>query len=393
MFAKMSQDTKLFLNLFLPFYVIHCAAHIYLIYGSLLQRYGFSPQAIGWILGIYFLGMMVVRPLGGWLLENFGIRRVLAWSAMSCFAGCSLLFLSQSETLLFIGRAISGASVGVYTTGLLSYQALCIPQKSRGTMLSLLMVGGALPMATVTPLGEWLLLNSFDTFYLAIGPILSILCCFLGWRVGAAETEQTSSSGSKPWGTYSELFSSRPFLFLILTGSLLAFTDAIIINISLLAAEKGLMASYFLTSSAAVAVTVRVAGSPLLNVLPRVVLLAPCAILMACATILISLFPTNAVFVIGGIIFGIGIGAGWPMFLALIADLLDPALLPKGTSTALLFFNGGFSMAPLIVGYFVPLLGVARTFITVSLAVGAALILLEVFYWLPFYWKSRSPRA
>jgi len=396
MFAKISQDTRLLISLFLPLFFIHCTAHVYLTYGGLLQRYEFSPEAIGWILGIYFFAAMVSRPLAGWLLENLGIRRVLVWSGIFNFVGCSLLFFNQSAMLLFIGRIISGASFGVYTTGIFWHQAICVPKKTRGSMLSLLAVGGALSMATITPLGEWFLLNSRETLYLALAPVLSLLCCFLGSRVSAAKTEESSekhSPGANSWGSYSELFSTRPFLFLILTGWLVAFTDAIVINISLLAAEKGLVASYFITSAAVVSVSVRLLGSSLLNVLPRVVLLAPCGILMASSAILISLFPSSGVFIAGGILFGVGIGAAWPMFLALVADLLNPALLPKGTSTALLFYHGGLSMAPLFAGYFLPHLGTARTFIVMSLTVGAALVLLEILYWLPFYWKSRSPQA
>ena len=395
MFAKMSQDTKLLLNLFLPFYLIHCASHVYLTYGSLLQSYGLSSEATGWILGIYFFAAMMSRLVAGWLLENFGIRRVLVWSGIFSFVGCSLLFFNQSPALLFIGRAISGASFGVYATGLFSYQALCVSEKTRGAIVSLLVIGGILTMATVTPLGEWFLLNSLYTFYLSIGPILSVLCCFLGSRVGAAETEESSqssqkcASGAKSWGTYSGLFSSRSYLFLILTGTLIAFTDAVIINISLLSVERGLVASYFLTSSAVVAVVVRLIGSPLLNVLPRAVLLAPCGILMAFSTILISLFPSSNIFVVGGILFGIGIGAGWPMFHALIADFLDPALRPKGTSAALFFYDTGFAVAPLIAGYFLPHLGAAGTLMAMALTTGSALLLLEVIYWLPFHRKSK----
>jgi len=44
-------------------------------------------------------------------------------------------------------------------------------------------------------------------------------------------------------------------------------------------------------------------------------------------------------------------------------------------------------MAPLIAGYFLPHLGVTGAFIVMALASGTAFVLLEVFYWLPFYWK------
>ena len=259
--------------------------------------------------------------------------------------------------------------------------------------MSLLLVGGILPIAIMTPLGEWLLLNSRETIYLALGPVFSAICCFLGGKVGVSETEEARGFHEKAWGTYSSLFSSRSFLFLVLTGTIIALVDAVIINISLLGAEKGLLASYFLTTNAIVAVVVRLAGSTLLNVLPRVVLLAPCGILMACSMLLASLFPSSVVFVLSGMLFGVGIGAGWPMLHALIADLLPPALRPKGSATALLLYDGGFSATPLIVGYFLPHFGMTGTFVAIALAAGGALALLEIFYWLPFFRKSRTSQS
>ena len=389
MFAKMSQDTKLLVSLLLPFFFNSCAHSVYLVYGIMLKNYGFTHQTTGWILGIAFLTAMAARPLGGWLLENFGIRRTLVWSATFSFVGCSLLFFKESTILLLIGRAVSGVGFGVYSTGIFSYQSLFVPEKKRGAMLSLLTIGGALPMIIVAPLGEWLLLTSRHTIYLALAPVLCVLCFVLGGRVGSAAAEEMRGRSEKPWGAYNELFSSRTFLFLIFTGTLIALLDAFIVSFSLFAVEKGLIASYFLTSQAIVAVLVRLAGSRLLNVLPRAVLLAPCGILMAFAVILVSLFPTNGVFVMGGIIFGIGIGTGWPMYLALIGDLLSPALRPKGTVMALIFFNAGFFLTPLIVGYFLPLFGTGRTFIMIALVAGGTLALLEIFYWLPSYAKAK----
>jgi len=388
MFAKMSQDAKLLMSLFLPFFLIHCVQQVYLTYAILLQNHGFSYEAIGWIIGVYSLAAMLTRPLGGWLLENFGIRRILVWSGMLSFIGCSLFFFRESAALLFAGRAMSGAAFGIYSMGLFSHQALCVSEKKRGAMFSLLVVGSILPMGAVAPLGEWLLYSSLDTLYLAAGPALSILCCIFGGRVDIAGTRETRCGAEKTWGTYRGLFSSRSFMFLALTGTVIALVDALIIKISLLAAENGLMTSYFLVSVSITAIIVRLPGASLLNVLPRVPLLAPCGILMSCAMILLSFFPSNGALVVGGILFGIGIGAGWPMYHALIGDFLSPLLLPKGTATALFLYDIGFFVTPLIVGYFLPRFGTTGTFAAIALAAGGALVLLEVFYWLPFYWKS-----
>ena len=389
MFSRISQDVKLLASLFLPFFLIHCVEFLYLTYGSLLQSYKFSYEATGWILGVFFLSAMISRPLGGWLHERFGARRMLVWSGMLSFTGCSLLFFKQSAALLIIGRIFSGAGFGIYTTGLFSHQAVCVSEKMRGAMFSLLVIGGILPIGTMTPIGEWLLLNSQYTLYLAIGAILSLVCCFLGGRVYISTNGEMSNNDKKSWGTYSELFSSRSFLFLVSTGTVISLVDALIVNFSLLAIEKGLVASYFLVSVSISAAIIRLAGSHLLNVIPRVVLLAPCGVLMTCSVIMTSFYPTKSIFIAAGILFGIAIGAGWPMYHSLIGDLLNPSLRPKGTSTALLLYDAGFFTTPLIVGYLLPHFGTSWTFVAISVAVGGVLLLLEVFYWLPLYCKLK----
>ena len=283
---------------------------------------------------------------------------------------------------------MSGAGFGICSTGLFSHQALCVSEKMRGAMFSLLVVGGVLPISTVTPFGEWLLLNSHETLFLMIGPVLSALCCYLGGRVDTTTTGKTRYNNDKPWGTYRELFSSRTFLFLVLTGTIIGLVDALMISLSLLSAEKGIAASYFLASLSIAAVTVRLAGSPVLNVIPRVALFAPCGILMACSMIIVSFFPARSVFIVSGALFGIGIGAGWPMYHSLIGDLLDGPLLPKGSATALLLFDGAYFVTPLVVGYLLPHLGIAWTFVSISIAMSGVLLLLEIFYWLPLYMKK-----
>jgi len=424
MFTKMSQDVKILISLFLPFFLIHSVQQIYLTYAILLyQGYGFSYEMTGWIIGIYSIAAMIVRPLGGWLLENFGVRKILIWSGILSFIGCSLFFFNESTALFLagralsgavfgiyfiepavlflIGRALSGAAFGIYSMGLFSHQALCVSEKRRGAMFSLLVVGSILPMGAIAPLGEWLLYSSQNMIYLAIGPALSLLCIFFGGRVNIQATATlrethdscspagSSANGEKKWGTYSKLFASRSFLFLIITGTVIALIDALIIKLSLFTADKELTISLFFASVSITALIVRLPGASLLNALPRVPLLAPSGILMSLSMILVSFFPSNITLVVGGILFGVGLGAGWPMYQALISDLLDPILRPKGTATALLLYDIGFSITPLLVGYFLPRFGTSITFAAVALTAGGILVLLEIFYWLPFFRKPR----
>lgn len=385
----MSPAAKLMLNLFLPFFAVHCMEQMYFVYGTVLQSYALSPKVIGWILSSYFITIMSIRPLGGWIMENFGIRKTLIGAGVLGFVGCTVLFFARGVPMLLLGRILSGASFGVYGVGIFSYQAIAIPARVRGSSFALITSGGVLPMAIATPLGEWFLLHGHPNAYLAMGPLFAIACVYFGSRVG---DQSVSSKKKESWGTYSELLAFRPYVMLLLSGMLMALVDASVISISLLSAEHGIAASYFLTSIAVVAAIVRILGSNILGMLPRMLFFSPAALCMACGLFAASAFPSDTVFLLAGALFGLGIGMGWPVYLALIADILPSALRPKGTATALLLYDSGWIATPLIVGYAASVLGNAWTFRLLSLAALLAVVALYAVYWIPLHRRTtRQP--
>ena len=385
---KITENDRLLISLFLPLYAVHCMEQIYFIYGTVVQGYGISPEMTGWILGIFFIAIMIARPLGSWFLENFGIRRTLVFSSVLGLIGCLVLYFARGVPTILLGRVLSGLSFGMYTIGIFSYQALIIPEAMRGATFAVVVSGGVLPTATITPFGEWLLMGGHLRLYLSLGPLMCLVCWYLGRRVGVA---QAVSRDEKPpqWGSYNDLFGNRPFLLLTATGMLVALVDATTACMSMYAAEYGVVTSYFLVGSSVVAVSVRLFGSKILNRLPRALLFAPCGMTMAGALCCISLFPSNAVFLVAGGFFGLGIGAGFPMYLSLISDALPPALRPKGNATALFLYDSGWFVTPLIIGYASSLLGIAWTFRLLSLVSLGSLIALQMFYWAPAYFRKK----
>jgi MFS family permease len=266
-----------------------------------------------------------------------------------------------------------------------------VPEKMRGSTFAIIASGGMLPTATVAPLGEWLLLSSHTMLYLSMGPLLCVICWYFGGKVGAPEVKV--KRGEKSWGTYRDLLSSRTFVILCVTGMIIALVDAITVSISLLATERGLVASYYLASASITAVLVRLPGARILNALPRAILLAPCGLLMSAAMLILALSPSNFSFLLGGVFYGAGIGAGWPMLHALLSDTLSVPLRPKGTATALLLYDSGWFLTPIIVGYISPILGIAHTFFALAAFSLSALSLLQIFYWIPAYRAKKRAAA
>jgi MFS family permease len=385
---KISDETRLLRDIFLPFYAIHCMEQIYVLYGAVLRGYGLPSESMGWILGVFFVVMMPARLIGGWVLENFGIRRTLVWSSMMGLAGGVILFFSEDSCFLIAGRALLGTAFGINSMGLYSYQAVKVPEGVRGVTMSLVISGGMLPMATVVPLGEWLLLGSHTKLYLAVGPILSVVCLYFGSKVG--HSEKTEKKREKNWGAYGELLSSRTFVILALSGMMISLGDALLVDLSLLAGEYGVVSSYFFSISAVTAIIIRVPGARILNALPRLLLLVPFGMLMSCSMLLVSMLPMNSSFLAGGLIYGIGVGFSWPMLHALISDTLPVALRPKGMAVVLLLYDAGWFLIPLLVGYISPLLGIALTFGIISLSMLLPLALLQLFYWTPLYKSKKS---
>ena len=385
---KITENNRLLISLFLPIYAIHCMEQIYFIYGTVVQGYGISSEMTGWILGSFFIAIMAARPLGSWFLENFGIRRTLVAASAVGLVGCLILYFARGIPMILLGRTLSGVSFGMYSIGIFSYQALIVPEAMRGATFAIVVSGGVLPTATITPLGEWLLIGGHLRLYLSLGPLVCVACWLLGRRVGLA---QTVSKDEKPpqWGSYDDLFRNRPFLLLSITGMLVALVDATTACMSLYAAETGMITSYFLVSASVAAVSIRIFGSSMLNRVPRALLFAPCGMLMAGALCCISLFPSNVTFLVAGVFFGLGIGAAFPMYLSLVSDTLPPALRPKGNATALFLYDTGWFLTPLAIGYASSLLGIAWTFRLLSLISLGSLIALQALYWMPAYFRKK----
>ena len=380
-------EYKLLLTVFAAFYAMHCVEFIYIVYGNVMQSYGYSPEEIGKALGIFFIAIMISRPLGGWMIENLGIRRSMISGGALALIGCAMLMLTRNLYVIYVGRAMSGLAFGAFTMGLFSYQTLVTTPENRGRFIALTSTGGVLPTGTITPLGEWLALGGHYKTYLAIGPLFSVLCLFLGIR--APKDKAAKGSEVLKWGSYGDLIRNRPFVMLILTVTMMAIVDASITSFSLFSAEYGIPASYYLISFSTTAVISRTFGARKINSLPRPYFLAPCGMLMAASLATASALPSRASFLICGSLFGIGIGVGFPMLLASLADILPPELRPKGTAAALFMFDAGWSATPILIGYMTPYLGRGLTFITLALISLTVLAALTVFYWFPRMFSER----
>jgi len=126
--------------------------------------------------------------------------------------------------------------------------------------------------------------------------------------------------------------------------------------------SRGLVSSWFMSAFAVGAITVRLAGFRLMDVFPKD-RMYPAVIAITSFSLFGTAFSgTNGVFAFWGLLYGIGVGVGFPLSLAMIGDVAPPELRPKATAMVWLILDGCFFVTPVLMGYASSVLGVAGAF-------------------------------
>ena len=375
--------SKQVLLVFLAYYGINCLSNVYFVFGPFYSESGASPRAVGLFLSIFYMAMIICRPLGSWTMERLGIRRALIGSSLISAAAAAGIALSLSDpAILLFFRAISGISASVFIVATIAYQSMILDARTRGIGFALFTTGSMLPMATIVPLSEFLLKWGYTNYYLWLPVLVALICLAISLKVRdiVAETKD------KPvWGTYKNMLCCPGVKTLYITAFLMSLADGATLCAAALADDRGVPVSWFMISVAVAAVIIRTVGFRTMNNIPRILLAAPAAGLMGLSLFCLSFSSSWISFVLFGLIFGFGIGAGFPTDLSIIGDLLSIEYHPKATGSLLLAIDMGWVITPLIFGFISPLLGASGAFRLIGIFVLAGSLAMQLFCWMPLH--------
>lgn len=76
------------------------------------EKLGASPFQVGWLIGIYALCQLISGPLLGRMSDRTGRKPLLVVSQMGTFAGFLITAFAPNLLILFVARAIDGATAG-----------------------------------------------------------------------------------------------------------------------------------------------------------------------------------------------------------------------------------------------------------------------------------------
>ena len=337
-----------------------------------IKQLGGSESQIGFIIGVFTISAVIVRPIIGGLMDRYG-RRVFIIIGLIFFA-ITMYFYDwvTGITFLIVLRILHGVSWAIATTSIGTAVTDVIPSSRRGEGMGWYGLAMTLGMALGPILGLWVA-KSFSFHYLflvctALAFIASILSFFT--KIPAVEHIQ-----KKPISFFekSVLPISIVTFFLSLTfGGITTF-------LPLFAAKMQVnVGAFFLIYAITLIITRPITGK-ISDKYGEGVIIVPAIFIMIIALLVLALTKGTIGLVITAILYGIGFGSAQPALQVATLRLASPD--KKGVANATFFtaFDLGIGLGSIILGFILQLIGYQMLFVVCAASGFISLLIFILF--------------
>lgn len=370
-------------TLFTQNYIIICLINLFIVISSfplvailpLYLRDNVTPNTTltGLIIGIFPFCALLSRFFAGWALDNFRIKPLFA----AALLGYSLFFLVYpwvfSVPLFLILRAAHGFIFGVAMTAAAVIRVL--PLSRRGEGVGYFSISLSLGMAA----GPFIALKIITQFsFLALFIFFTVLILAgwgaLVWRVKLSEVGHRER---KPFA-WSDLFLKRALslvvnVFVINTvyAGLVAFVVLYAVNLNY---SDAVVSMFFLIMSLVMLCSRLFAGRILDARGPR--LISSCGIVvLGVGSLLMAWTPGVAVFLLGGVCVGLGVGILFPVLQTMINNMVQPRQQGVANASYYVGLDFGWVCGTTLSGFVVGLSSIAGAYVMNAGLCVAALVL------------------
>lgn len=370
-------DRRTFLYSLLVTFFINAFLTLFFLFPAALQRQAMPLSLIGWVMGVASVGALLSRPIGSTVTETLGLIRSLLVLCLGLIVVSIPLIWVRTFWPLFFLRAAGGFLFGMAVVALTTYQAFAIPVKQRGSTFAWIGIAYVAPQLVVLPAAEWFVTRGRIDLYMGLAPLFALLTFLFALALphppAAADNDLSPAAPSEaPWGSWADILAIPGFWPLVLATFTFAMLNGTTLQyLPVFIKDQGLIASSFLVVNSATALTVRLFAYRLMDRLNRPRAIGLILTGMGTALFLLHWADSHAAFIAGGLLYGMFMGIGFPIILALAPDIFPPRLTPKGVSTSMLAMDAGFILAPIVAGYLGQRFGLGLVFT----AVGAGAVL------------------
>jgi MFS family permease len=348
-------------TLFSSFYFLLITLPIY------IKKIGGTESEIGFIIGVFTISAVVLRPFIGQEVDRRGRKKILI-SGLVVFLMSMLLYnYTNSVTSLLLLRVFHGIGWGAATTAATTLIADIAPPKRRGEAMGIFGMASNVAMA-IGPILSMILLVAYDfSILFMIGAGIALVSLFLALPI----SETMAAHPKTPLFSREALFASTLIFTVSLTyGSLVSF-------LSLFAQEQGITnPGIFFTVFAVTLILVRAFAGKLSDKKGRKVVILPGMILIVCGLLVLSTASALNIFLIAALLYGLGFGLVHPSLMALLVDSVSEEGRGAAMGTFTAAFDLGIGMGSIILGFVLQYFGFQVMYSLAGLIVLAGAVLL-----------------
>ena len=326
----------------LAFYTLIATLPIYLNKNVLMDR-----SHIGFVMSCYTIASLIIRPIAGYLTDNFN-KKVLLFASLLMFTA---LFLGYSIAIhlhdFVILRLLHGLTWGVLTTALTTVVIDVLPPSRRGEGIGIFGLTMTIGMAISPVIAFWIIGVLSHKLLFVIACIISFCGFLVTMPVQIVKHKKELSKF-----TFHNMFSRKAlpmslgiFFATISYGAILSF-------ISLYAAEKGISqpGNFFLLIAIGLTIA-RFSSGRIFDKKGPFYLNIAGYLIVVLGLVMLVLINSVFSFYATAFVLGIGYGILIPSSQAMINNLVEPEKRGAANSSFLTFFDMGIGVGMLLVGY------------------------------------------
>jgi MFS family permease len=336
-----------------------------------IRNLGGTTFASGLFLGFLTYASALSAPLTGALADRIGRRRAMV-IASAVITLCSVGYAATSSVRLMLALVVVH---GVFWSGLLSasaaYLTNLLPERRRAEGIAYWGLSSVAAVALAPPLGFWILERGGWTWICVSCGALNVLMGAIAWmleegdRVPARGDTDTPGAPLLEWRVL--LLSLSLFLYSFGFGAITSFS-------AVYADALGLSPkSIYLTTLAVVILLTRPFSGKLADRIGYRLVFAPCLVFITGGLALLAVRGTFASVIASAIVFGVGFGTAYPVFVAYVMRDVDPQRRGAAFGAILAAFDTGIGTGSTTVGWLIQRFGFPVGFGTAAVLSAIAL--------------------
>lgn len=344
-----------------------------------ILKLGGSQAAAGLFLGFLTYASAISAPITGAIGDRFGKRRVLIVASVAITIFSLLYAIAPSYQLILALVLVHG----VFWSGLLSssssYIVDIIPKSRRAEGLGYSGFASILAVAVAPWIGLYVFDHGGWRLMCIESAVLNIIMAFIAWRLPPDKRHRDHAPSLHPkdlveWRVL--IGAVTLFLYSFSYGGITSF-------VAVYAGEVGVPRALYFTVFCLFTVVTRPFIGRYADRIGHSRLITPCLMLIVLAVGLLSIADDRAMFVVSAMLFGVGFGSAYPLF---VSHLMHHVKENRRTATfgAMIgAFDTGIGTGSIAVGWLSQHYGFGRAF-----AVAGALAFLSIPYYL--YMEKRQ---